>query len=307
VLSNAGYQVHFATKAAFAPLLEFNPHVHKLHLLQPGAENQLIESLRRQDFVWVLDLHKNLRTLRIKLALANVPSSSFPKLNAQKWILARFKINTMPAVHIVQRYAEALHPLGLTLDGKGLEFYAGIRATEAMQLLMGELAFECQPIAAVLGAHHATKQYPPEQMAKLLNELGKPAILLGGKAEVEQSQLISSQLEVPHYNAAGKLGLQESAALLGLSQCVVTGDTGLMHIAAALGVPIFSIWGNTVPEFGMYPYRAQHETYQVEGLGCRPCSKLGYPRCPKGHFACMRLQDPVGLAKRIQQSPTWQS
>ena len=67
-----------------------------------------------------------------------------------------------------------------------------------------------------------------------------------------------------------------------------------MHIAAALQKPIISIWGNTVPAFGMYPYYGklstqQFEVVEINKLSCRPCSKIGYDKCPKGHFKCMEL------------------
>ncbi|RTQ44044.1 glycosyl transferase, partial [Hymenobacter gummosus] len=64
--------------------------------------------------------------------------------------------------------------------------------------------------------------------------------------------------------------------------------TGQMHIAAAFRKEIISVWGNTVPEFGMYPFRTEFRALEVEGLGCRPCSKIGYEKCPQGHFRCMR-------------------
>ena len=64
-----------------------------------------------------------------------------------------------------------------------------------------------------------------------------------------------------------------------------------MHIAAALHKPVASVWGNTFPEFGMYPYlpneREKFRIFEITPLRCRPCSKLGYKKCPKKHFKCM--------------------
>jgi ADP-heptose:LPS heptosyltransferase len=75
---------------------------------------------------------------------------------------------------------------------------------------------------------------------------------------------------------------------------VVTHDTGLMHIAAAFKRPIISLWGNTVPSFGMYPYYGDRQSgviLQTNKLWCRPCSKIGYDKCPLGHFKCMQEID----------------
>ena len=69
---------------------------------------------------------------------------------------------------------------------------------------------------------------------------------------------------------------------------MISHDTGLMHIAAAFKKNIFSVWGNTVPSFGMYPYHTAYEVFQVNKLWCRPCSKIGFEKCPLGHFKCMR-------------------
>jgi ADP-heptose:LPS heptosyltransferase len=75
-----------------------------------------------------------------------------------------------------------------------------------------------------------------------------------------------------------------------------------MHIAAAFRQKIIVIWGNTVPEFGMYPYLpAEQHFYSIEQkLDCRPCSKIGYSSCPKGHFKCMQLQDIDVLAASVR-------
>ncbi len=60
-----------------------------------------------------------------------------------------------------------------------------------------------------------------------------------------------------------------------------------MQIAAAYKKQIFSIWGNTIPLFGSYPYKTKFVVFENNKLNCRPCSKTGYNKCPKGHFKCM--------------------
>jgi ADP-heptose:LPS heptosyltransferase len=62
-----------------------------------------------------------------------------------------------------------------------------------------------------------------------------------------------------------------------------------MHIASAFQKNIVSVWGSTVPAFGMYPYLVENnfKIIEVNNLSCRPCSKIGYEKCPKGHFKCM--------------------
>ena len=102
-------------------------------------------------------------------------------------------------------------------------------------------------------------------------------------------------------NLVGQISLLESAGVLQKAVLVITHDTGLMHFASAFKVPTVSIWGNTVPELGMYPYMNsdQYSIHQVVELSCRPCSKIGFERCPKGHFSCMNKQDLSAIAMDI--------
>jgi ADP-heptose:LPS heptosyltransferase len=77
-----------------------------------------------------------------------------------------------------------------------------------------------------------------------------------------------------------------------------------MHIAAALKKPVVSVWGNTVPAFGMTPYMPGRESnsviLEVNDLRCRPCSKIGFDKCPKGHFQCMRGIDDQAIADAVR-------
>jgi ADP-heptose:LPS heptosyltransferase len=139
----------------------------------------------------------------------------------------------------------------------------------------------------------------------LCDKINKPIILLGGKEDAENGEEIAKFFEKQErnasyesalanlnkkaliYNACGKYSLNQSASIIQQAQVVFTHDTGLMHIAAAFKKRVYSIWGNTVPSFGMYPYRTSFIILENNKIACRPCSKLGYPRCPLGHFKCM--------------------
>jgi heptosyltransferase-2 len=76
-----------------------------------------------------------------------------------------------------------------------------------------------------------------------------------------------------------------------------------MHIAAAFKKDIISVWGNTIPEFGMYPYLAgkKSKIIEVKELSCRPCSKIGFKKCPKKHFYCMNLIDENDIIDALKQ------
>jgi ADP-heptose:LPS heptosyltransferase len=181
-------------------------------------------------------------------------------------------------------------------DGLGLDYFypPNFNNAKVLVLVSSKVPFT----ALVIGANHATKKLPQVKLVELLNNLKGKVVLLGGKAEVEEAQELLKQSEFAHLNIVNSVGqftLHESAYALQLAEKVITHDTGLMHIAAALKKPIISIWGNTVPELGMYPYLSPHINLEVKGLSCRPCSKIGFKACPKGHFKCMMLQNFEGI------------
>ncbi|MCI1186584.1 glycosyltransferase family 9 protein [Hymenobacter sp. DH14] len=300
-----GAAVHFATKPGYRGLLDANPHVAKVHVLS-GSLGELVQELKAERFDYIVDLHNNLRTHLIKLRLG-VKSTSFDKLNWQKWLLVNFKINRLPDVHIVQRYLAAGAALGIKDDGLGLDYF--IPAGQEVALATLPAGFQRGYVAVAIGAQHATKRLPLEKLVELCQNLApRPIILLGGPEDAAVAEAImaaatssiSRQKETkspspqvpksPIYNGCGRYSLHQSASLLRQASFVVSHDTGLMHIAAAFGKRTYSVWGNTVPEFGMYPYRTEFENLEVPGLSCRPCSKIGFAKCPQGHFKCMREQ-----------------
>jgi heptosyltransferase-2 len=164
-------------------------------------------------------------------------------------------------------------------------------------------------IGLVIGGAHGTKKYPLHKWKELCTKLDHPVILLGGKEDADWGNEIASIDPVKIYNACGKFSLNESADLVRRAKLIVTNDTGLMHVAAAFKKPVISLWGNTVPEFGMYPYYGNGEVkfdiLEINKLWCRPCSKIGYKKCPLGHFKCMEKisVDTVMESINSKQSP----
>ena len=143
------------------------------------------------------------------------------------------------------------------------------------------------------GVDHATKRLPTAKIMAICQQLkGQLIVLIGDRSDQERaSQIIKVGQHI--INACGQYNLHQSASIVSQARLVISHDTGFMHIAAALKRPIVSIWGNTIPAFGMYPYygtdsTAQHKILQNQSLNCRPCSKIGHKYCPKGHFKCMQ-------------------
>ena len=284
-------EIHFLTKQSYKGIVASNPYIDKIHTLGDSFELMLHE-LQTEEYDYIIDLHHNLRTLRIKKFLKNVKAFSFDKLNVEKFIYTNFKINTLPKKHIVDRNLETVASMGVVNDGMGLDYFIPEKDTISNKDLPASHVLGY--IAIVIGAALATKKMPLHKLKELCAAIKHPVILLGDKGDYEDGKAIAEADDIKVYNACGKFNLNESADILRKAKLVISHDTGLMHIAAALQKPIISIWGNTVPAFGMYPYygklSAQHyDVVEINKLWCRPCSKIGYKKCPRGHFKCMEL------------------
>lgn len=292
-------EIHYLTKQAFAGILTSNPYISKVYSIAKDID-EVMPQLRAEKYDHIVDLHHNLRTAVVKSKL-KAPSTSFNKLNLQKWLLVNFKWDLMPDVHIVDRYMEAVKPLGVIDDNEGLDYFIPPQhEVNVSELLSGGVKGNLTSayIAFVIGAKHSTKQLPEEKIISICKKINSPIVLLGGKEDAEKGERIRSASVDHIFNACGKYTLDQSASIVKQAAKVITHDTGLMHIAAAFKKTIISVWGNTVPEFGMYPYKAAEGSviFEVKGLSCRPCSKIGYAKCPRGHFKCMNLISEEAVA-----------
>lgn len=301
--------IDYLIKPSFKAVLHANPYISNLKMYEPDAPS-FWEDLKAQEYDYVIDLHHNLRSLKIKKALQG-EAYSFPKLNIQKWLYVNCKWKSlMPDKSIVERYFVAVASLGVKNDGEGLDYFiTKSEETEPDDIPMGHWAGY---VACVLGGSKGTKQLPTAQWIKLAQQCQKPIIFLGGPEDrVQGEEIIAALPQSAHiYNACGKFKLNESAHLVQKAKVVVSNDTGLMHIAAAYQRSIIALWGNTTPELGMYPYYGNNnlktiissKMVNIENtqLSCRPCSKIGYAKCPKKHFKCMNDLDMALVMQRIE-------
>lgn len=284
-------EIYFLTKKQFQPVVASNPHIHQVFYF----ENNLVETIaaiKNTGVDHIIDLHNNLRSRIIAAAFPLSKVFRFNKLNTEKWLLTNFKINRLPNKHIVDRYFETVSALGITNDNEGLDFF--IAKHDAFNINDLPETHQKGFLVFSIGGQHNTKKMPLYQWQKIAAQINFPIIVLGGKEEQEAGALLGNNYS--HIiNYCGKISLAQSASLIQQAEMVITHDTGLMHIAAAFKKPVVALWGNTIPELGMYAYFGKYTVpnfqAEVKGLNCRPCSKLGYKKCPKGHFNCMQQQD----------------
>ena len=314
-------EIHVLTKKKFSSLYKTNPYINKVYEYDDSLKKN-IKELKLENYDYIVDLQKNKRSVRVTRAL-HKPHSSFPKLNFKKFLLTTFKINLMPDIHIVDRYFKAVEKLGVKNDYQGLDFFI----SEKNDYPLSELPENFQEgyHAFVIGGTYKTKILPAVKIVEIIQKLNEPVILLGGPDDVERAEEIIRQLTTDNrqqtlsttqilkssdpqilksLNLVGKINLEQSASIVKKAKSVLTNDTGLMHIAAAFHKNIVSVWGNTVPELGMYPYlpKEKEKCHIVEckDVKCRPCSKLGFKECPRKHFNCMMEINCDAIVERLK-------
>ena len=183
-------ELHVLTKAAYRGIYATNPNIAKVITISEQLEEVLPE-LRSEHYDYVVDLHRNWRSLRVRLAL-RCPSSTFPKLDFQKFLYTKLKIGHLPQVHIVDRYFKAVGQLGVGNDGQGLDFFIA----EEDKLSIGDLpeAFQRGFVAVVIGGQHATKILPVDKVVEVCDILQCPVVLLGGREDVARGDEIASRV-----------------------------------------------------------------------------------------------------------------
>jgi len=292
-------EIHFLTKSSYTTLLASNPYVDHIHSFD-GDMQKCIRELKSLRIDYIIDLHHNARSAQLKFGLKRM-DFTVNKLNWKKWLLVNLKMDRMPAKHMVDRNLDTIKTFISERDGKGLDYF--IPPGEEVDLSSLPEAYHQGYIGLSIGAQHETKKLPLSLLIELCKKLSQPIIILGGSMDRETGEAIVSALpEKTILNSCGQYRIHQSASLVRQARVLITHDTGLMHVGAAFQKKIISVWGNTVSKFGMFPFRPHPSSlqFEVKGLGCRPCSKIGYQKCPKKHFKCMMDQDIEGIAKASQ-------
>ncbi len=293
-------EIHFITKKQYALILNSNPNIKKVHVWEENFSG-LVSKLKAENFNYIIDLHNNFRSARIKNSL-KIKAYSVNKLNLLKLLFVRFKLNRLPQKHIVDRYLETASGLKVKNDGRGLDYF--IDKNEGFNTIDLPVLFQNGYVAFVIAGSFKTKKLPVDKVSEICQKINFPVILLGGKSELDEGEKVLSQSKGNVLNYAGKIRLNQSASLVRDAKVVLTNDTGLMHIAAAFKKKTLSFWGNTVADFGMVPYQPHPASQRVEvnNLKCRPCSKLGFQKCPKKHFRCMNDIDTDEAVRWIEKN-----
>jgi heptosyltransferase-2 len=301
-------RITMVTRTPFLPLLAHNPHLNELIGWEPGTSLRALgRQLRERRFSHQLDLHGSLRSRRLSWHTGG-RWTTYPKHRLARSILIRTKRDVYRDRRpVAERYFDAARELDVAPDGGSLELFLPRGALEGAQAFLTEHAIGAsrQLIAVAPGAAHFSKRWPPHHwiaLVRRLVEAGNDVVVLGGPADQAIGVAVAGAVEPHAASAAGAFDLLGSAALLKRSRGLVSGDTGLMHLATAVGTPVVALFGPTVEQFGFFPYRAKAAVLQRE-LGCRPCTAHGGPVCPLRHHRCLQDIQPADVLEALRKLP----
>lgn len=282
--------IDFLTKSEYAPLVRKFPSVSNVYGLDVRPKQNLEHlhrELRAKHYDHVLDLHNNWRSRKLRADLA--PSLAvINKRSLKRWLLVKLKINLLHGEpDIIGRYFETAKQLGVSDPAKGA--------------YLPTQSVKTATVAIAPGAKHWNKQWPIENYIQLANDFahkGYRISIFGSEAESELAKDITAAVETAE-NLCGKYRLEDLPDALAACSLFIGNDSGLMHIAAATGIPTIAIFGPTVRELGFMPRNANVKILEVFGLDCRPCTTIGLNHCPKGHFRCMKESTPAQVVDAL--------
>ena len=292
-----GARIAVLTKEQYAPLLSHNPHVSEvLGVARDEGIRAIVERVRSVRYTHLLDLHGNLRS-HVLRRLAPGRWHSYGKRRLERALLITVKRDTYRGdIPVAERYFEAAAGLDVAPDGGPPDFFIGDEAEDsaARQLAALGLGRDRPLVAMAPGAAHATKRWPAEhwvELARRITATGADVAVLGGPDDAKLGRRIAELAGANVASLAGPLGLQETGAVIRRAEVLISGDTGVMHMATGVGTPVVALFGPTVRQFGFFPYTAEAGIVELD-LPCRPCSAHGTARCPLGHHRCMKQMVP---------------
>jgi heptosyltransferase-2 len=280
--------IDFLLREEYADIYKHNPYINKLFMIKRESKT-IPEELSSTKYDLIIDLQNNFRSAGIKKKIKSEEIRLFVKRTVDKLLLVNFKINKLKdAEQIPIRYASSLE--NFQLDDEGLDLFTG----DINPSINNK---EKKYIGFAPGSRHFTKTWPKEyyiNLGKKLNDEGYTIVLFGGKDDKDLCNEISKEIPAS-IDLSNDNDLLSTAVNMKECLAIVCNDSGLMHAACAMKIPVLVFFGSTVHEFGFTPFRNKNLILENNTLTCRPCSHIGREYCPKKHFKCM-LEVTPGLA-----------
>lgn len=310
--ASPGVQVDVLTKPAFFEVFEGHHAVSDVVQWRPDEGlGALAGTLRSRNYDWVVDLHANLRTRLLRLMVPRPHWSVYGKelLRRRVAVWVRRPDWLDGRRHVVDRYVEALAPLGVSGERRRptMAVDDGLRERVLGQLREGGWNGRTPLLGLAPGARWATKAWPPDRWEQLLRLVSAKAlsqpllpVLIGGADEEELCVSILGRAGSAGISLSGRTSIRETAAALSLCSVLVTNDSAPLHVATAVGTPVVALFGPTHRGFGFFPL-GDRDVLLERTEGCRPCSLHGDDACPEGHHRCLTTISPEEVFSAVQR------
>jgi len=295
--------IDFVVRSEYSELIRYNPYINNIFEFNVQSGWQGLKELKNKfaykKYDLLIDLQNNIRSIYIRM-LVKGPQKVVVNKNVMKRLaLVILKKNFYKEILPVPiRYIRSVAKYGLEYDGAGLDLF--INDDDYYRVDKDVSMYGINEANVVIGfcpsARHKTKCWPKEYFVELgvkIAQMYKAKIIIFGSNLDKKvcNEIATSINECTKSNSSidlsGKYTLLETAAFMRYCNCVITNDTGLMHVASAMKRKVVAIFGSTVKEFGFVPFGTENIIVEKD-IACRPCSHIGKEKCPKKHFNCMK-------------------
>jgi heptosyltransferase-2 len=301
-------KVTLVTKAGFADLAAQIPGVDRVVPLR-GSRLQDLWRLAaelgpdRDDLL--VDAHNVLRSRLLLLRLGRRPVRRLAKDTVARLALLHLRRRSARLQRTMRERFEAL------FDFEPIAGQEDRQPSPPLAHLAGNRSAETLRLGLAPGARWDTKRWPASHFVEFLRRFRQatttPVSLFLGPVETrwfDGSELAAAASELPDVIVERNLPLPEVAAALTRCATLFTNDSGLLHLAEAVGTPVLALFGPTVREFGYFPGLPASRVLQTE-LDCRPCSRNGKRSCYRKDKACLSRITPAAALSGLLAMPPW--
>ncbi|MBI5554344.1 MAG: lipopolysaccharide heptosyltransferase II [Elusimicrobia bacterium] len=286
---------------AVKEILENNPAIDEIIVFDKKGKDRswpafwkLAAKIKAHNFNVALLPHRSFKSVWLCF-LARIPKRIGFNISAGSFLLtAQVPYGKSKNIHEIDRNLDLLKPLGVKDEKSAIFLDPGPEAVNYAlefcndyEIKAGDLVIGINP-----GSVWPTKRYATEKYAaladRLIQGLKATVIIIGSPADVPVADKMAREMRETAINLAGRTTISQITAVMKRFNLLVSNDSGAMHIAVALGVPVVAIFGPTTQDFGFFPYSTKDLVVEKD-LPCRPCGKHGGMRCPKNNFLCLKL------------------
>lgn len=300
--------IHWVVARGLHTFLEGHPLIDRLWIFdkekwkRPGNILQTVQELaafsrglRREDFDVSIDLSGLLRSGLITLAANARYKIGFKEADEGSAFFYSHRIHGSMQIHAIDRYLKIAQAMGCRLTQVSYPF----APYDPAPAISKELPREYVVITPSAGKE--ANRWPAERFGRLAAQLELPSLLIGGKSDQPVAEQVVQHAGGKAISLAGRTSIKELIPIIGNAKYFITNDTGPMHIAAALGVPVFAIFGPANP-IRTGPYGENHTVIREE-LSCSPC----YAWKPCSNWQCMEaitVEKVLAVIKKKEKEMT---